>query len=149
MCSFLQGQVPCLYVPALYPKHQAQCLAKTRLNNVWWLGKKKNESLIDLMHIVLICCSPNCSFLFVCLYFRNFFFFSAEACEILFPQPGIEPISSSHMGAQTLNYWTTREVPQIVLVVKFYFPKHILSVSSKKPAVYFSVIPIAKNRSGK
>ena len=118
-----------------------------RLNNVLWPGKK-NESLIDLMHTMLICCSPNCSFLFVCLYFWIFFFL-AEACEILFPQPGIELIPSFTLGAQSLNYWTTREVPQIVLVVKFYFPKHILSASSEKPAVYFSVIPIAKKRSGK
>ena len=35
-----------------------------------------------------------------------FFFFGYEACGILVPEPGIEPVSP----AQSLNHWTTREV---------------------------------------
>ena len=32
------------------------------------------------------------------------------ACRILVPQPGMEPLPPT-LGAQTLNHWTTREVP--------------------------------------
>ena len=32
------------------------------------------------------------------------------ACRILVPQPGMEPLPPT-LGEQTLNHWTTREVP--------------------------------------
>ena len=50
-------------------------------------------------------------FLFLILIF---FFFLATACEILFPQPGIEPTPSA-LEAQSLTHWTPREVPYSLL----------------------------------
>ena len=34
------------------------------------------------------------------------------ACGILVPQPGIEPVPPA-LEAQSLNHWTTREVPRV------------------------------------
>ena len=43
--------------------------------------------------------------------FRGFFFWPHHAaCEILAPQPGIEPEPPA-LEVQSLNHWTTREVP--------------------------------------
>ena len=39
-----------------------------------------------------------------------FFFFFGAACEILLPWPGIK-LTSLALGAESLNHWTTREVP--------------------------------------
>ena len=36
--------------------------------------------------------------------------FSHQACRILVPQPGIEPVPPAP-GVQSLNHWTAREVP--------------------------------------
>ena len=44
-------------------------------------------------------------------------FFFATPCGILVPWPGIEPVRSA-MGEQSLNHWTTREVPTL----SFFFP---------------------------
>ena len=51
-------------------------------------------------------------FLFVCLFFGFFLIFWPRhtACRILVPRPGIEPAPPA-MKAQSLNHWTTREVP--------------------------------------
>ena len=38
-----------------------------------------------------------------------------EAYGILVPQPGTEPMSSAFQ-AQSLNHWTTREVPTMVIL---------------------------------
>ena len=119
-----------------------------RLNNVLWPGKK-NESLIDLTHTMLICCSPNCSFLFVCLYFRIFSFFGRSMWDLISPTRDWTYTLLPPWALRILTTGPQGKSLQIVLVVKFYFPKHILSVSSEKPPVYFSLIPIAKKRSGK
>ena len=44
------------------------------------------------------------------LHFSFFFWWHSVACRILVPQPGIEP-SPPAVEAQSLNYWTAREVP--------------------------------------
>lgn len=105
ICSFSQGQVPCLYVPALYAKHQAPSFAKT-IDSIMFCGlEKKNESLIDLMHTILICFSSNCSFLFVCLYFGIFFFFFwLKHVRSHFPNQELNPYPPPTLGAQSLNY---------------------------------------------
>ena len=46
----------------------------------------------------------------VVFFFHSFF----QACGILFPQPGIEPVPSA-LEAWSVNHWTTNEVPQRVL----------------------------------
>ena len=46
---------------------------------------------------------------------HNFFFIfwpCRTACEILFPQPGIEALPPA-LGAQSLNHWTAREVSNL------------------------------------
>ena len=43
-----------------------------------------------------------------------FFWLHSVACGILVPQPGIKPVPSA-LGAQSLNHWTAREVPQMVI----------------------------------
>ena len=47
------------------------------------------------------------SFLFL------FFWLHHEACRILVPQPGIEPVPPE-VEAQSLNPWTMGEVPEMV-----------------------------------
>ena len=42
-----------------------------------------------------------------------FFFFHAAACEISFPQPGIEPLPPA-VEVWRPNHWTTREVPNFL-----------------------------------
>ena len=46
------------------------------------------------------------------VYIRFFIFFwpRCTACRILFPQPGIEPVSPA-VEARSSNHWTTREIP--------------------------------------
>ena len=45
-------------------------------------------------------------------FFLSFFFWLRHtACGILFPRPGIEPVSPS-MEARSLNHWIAREVPK-------------------------------------
>ena len=46
------------------------------------------------------------------LFQMSLFFFLGAACRILVPWPGIKPVPPA-MEAQSLNHWTTREVPQI------------------------------------
>ena len=43
------------------------------------------------------------------------------ACSILVPQPGIEPVPPA-VEAQSLNPWTTREVPGKVLLMNHRSP---------------------------
>ena len=52
---------------------------------------------------------PSAFFFFnrILLYFVLFL---ASLCDILVPRPGIEPLPPA-LGVQSLNYWTTREVP--------------------------------------
>ena len=40
------------------------------------------------------------------------------AWEILVPQPGVEPAPPA-LEAQSLNHWTTREVPTLLCVIKY------------------------------
>ena len=50
---------------------------------------------------------------------NNFFFFflpCREARRILVPRPGIEPAPPA-VEAQSLNCWTTREVPEKKLII--------------------------------
>ena len=42
-----------------------------------------------------------------------FFCLTSMACGILVPQPGIEPVPPA-VKAQSLNPWTTREVPSLL-----------------------------------
>ena len=50
------------------------------------------------------------------LFNKNFFFSwpRCVACGILVPQPGIKPVPPA-VEVQSLNHWTTREVPQQTL----------------------------------
>ena len=42
-------------------------------------------------------------------------FFGSAGCRILVPRSGIEPMITA-VGAQSLNHWTTREIPKICLL---------------------------------
>ena len=56
----------------------------------------------------------------------GFFWLRYKACGMLVPQPGVEPAPPA-VEAQSLNHWTTREVPpQGVFVDKLLLP-HKLS----------------------
>ena len=46
--------------------------------------------------------------------------FGISSCGVwdLSPSPGIEPRPPA-LGAQSLNHWTIREVPQLILVINF------------------------------
>ena len=47
-----------------------------------------------------------------------FWFLGHEAYRILAPQPGMEPTHTPHTGRQSLNHWTTSEVPRFSLSPK-------------------------------
>ena len=58
---------------------------------------------------------------FLLLFLMNFiclFWLRRAACGSLVPLPGIEPASPT-VEVQSLNHWTTREVPHYLLMVKF------------------------------
>ena len=62
------------------------------------------------MDFVLVEKNRSC-ILFICLFVYLFIFrLHCVACGILAPRPGIEPMPPA-LGAQSLNHWTTREVP--------------------------------------
>ena len=48
-----------------------------------------------------------------------FWFFGHKACGILVPWPGIKPTNPA-MEMQSLNPWTTREVPRLVIALSFF-----------------------------
>ena len=52
------------------------------------------------------------SFKMPSIIFLVFFWPCHVACGILFPRPGIEPVPPA-VEAQSLNHWTTREVPKM------------------------------------
>ena len=66
---------------------------------------------------VLLKISSNDVFLCLC-YFFDHTMQDVRACGILVPRPGIQPRPSA-LGAQSLNRWTTREVPSPVLLTQF------------------------------
>ena len=50
---------------------------------------------------------------------KNFFFWpSCTVCGILVPRPGITPAPPA-LEAQSLNYWTAREVPTITVYILY------------------------------
>ena len=67
---------------------------------------------------------------------KKFFFLiyaHHEACGILVPQPGVEPMPPA-VEAWSLSHWTTREVPGV-----------LLSISKIKFSVYFLTIWISSS----
>ena len=54
-----------------------------------------------------------------CVWF-TFWFFGCESCGIWAPWPGIE-LTLRCVERQSLNHWTTREVPQINFKPSFYY----------------------------
>ena len=54
------------------------------------------------------------------VFFSFFFFLAARAYRILVPQPGIKPMTLA-VEAQSLNHWTTREVPLLSIFKYFCF----------------------------
>ena len=83
---------------------------------------------------------------FTLLVFFSFFFFWPHyaACGILVPRPGIEPVPPA-LGAQSLNHWTTREVPLYWLfITKHYlvFVTKFKDVYKVKPHVPLSSLPL-------
>ena len=50
------------------------------------------------------------------VFFFNFIFWlRCMSCGMLVPRPGIEPVPPA-LGAQSLNHWTTREVPAVLFL---------------------------------
>ena len=47
-----------------------------------------------------------------------FWFFGHEACGILAPQPGIKPTLPGWEGKVLTLYWTTREAPQELYILR-------------------------------
>ena len=73
------------------------------------------ENLYSFIRVSLIPSpsTPGSHFSTLCLY-ESDFFFGHPACGILAPQSGMELVSfdlKSIVEAQSLNYWTAREVP--------------------------------------
>ena len=60
------------------------------------------------------------------LFWGCFLLFGCIACSILVPWPGIKP-SPPAMEALTLNLWTTREVPTLVIFKGHYAPNDLIS----------------------
>ena len=53
--------------------------------------------------------------LLLLLFYKKLFWLRHAACEILVPQPGIEP-APPVLEAWSLNHWTSREVPAPLLL---------------------------------
>ena len=67
--------------------------------------------------IYLFCWYVLFSFLFsIRFFFPFFFFFGQEACRILVPRPGIEPLPPE-VEARSFDHWNTREVPHLFHVI--------------------------------
>ena len=84
------------------------------------------------------------SFISDCCFFCEFFF----VCEILVPQPRMEPVLPA-LGAWSPNHWTSREVPWLLFFESFIFflvnlRVYHFSWSVQKPIVsfvdYFSLL---------
>ena len=58
--------------------------------------------------------------MYVCIYLFIYFWPHRAACGILVPQPGIEPEPPA-LAMQSLNCWTTREVPRQGFWSNFFF----------------------------
>ena len=58
--------------------------------------------------------------LFVCLFWPHH-----EACGILAPRPGIEPVPSA-VKSRSLNHWTAREFPIISTLMALYLYQCVL-----------------------
>ena len=71
-------------------------------------------------HLSGISLSPFFNFILWLIYIATGFFIylvfghTVQHAEILVPQPGIVPVPPA-LGVQSLNHWTTREVPQVSL----------------------------------
>ena len=73
---------------------------------------KMGKILIKCFFACLGFLSP---FSIYCIFCFFVLFFDHVACGILVPQPGIEPMLPA-MKVQSLNHWTTREVPLVCCV---------------------------------
>ena len=78
-----------------------------------WLSDKIEFDFLQIKYISLE------HFGFCHLRTLSFFFFWPHwiTCGILLPQQGIEPA----LEAQSLNHWTTRGVPELSALLKFFF----------------------------
>ena len=61
-------------------------------------------------------------------HFFFFFLLHCASCGILVPQPGIEPVPLA-LEEQSLNHWTTREVPELDTFDSSVFKHYLLSAS--------------------
>ena len=105
ICSFSQGQVPCLYVPALYAKHQAPSFAKT-IDSIMFCGLEKKKWKSDWSYAYNTYLFFFKLFLFVCLFvfWDFFFFFWLKHVRSHFPNQELNPYPPPTLGAQSLNY---------------------------------------------
>ena len=73
--------------------------------NLWWGENSSDHNRpIGLFFLKLFI------YLFVIIFWPH-----RTACEILVPPPGIEPMSPA-VEAQSLNHWTAREVPGLLVL---------------------------------
>ena len=92
-----------------------------------WLQQWSTQYLIYLTYTSIYLTPSNTFLLFVCSSL-GFFGHNHKACRILALQPGIEPVPPA-VEAQSLNRWTTREVPQTGILKQ---NPHIHAISSIK-----------------
>ena len=59
-----------------------------------------------------------CSEVFFIIIIILIFWPCHVAWGILVPRPGIEPVPSA-LEAQNLNHWTIKEIPSLVIIIKF------------------------------
>ena len=105
--SYLKAKSLLLY--SLLPVGLVESVNKTSAAKVWPRCFSFNVYLIICLHFL----SPSLFFIvFLLLFYFYLFIFRTccVACEILVPQPAIEPLPPAS-GAQSLNHWTAREVP--------------------------------------
>ena len=120
------------------------CVHQTRFgqkNNMKWHGYVSNCSQIRIVFILIyffkfyyLKAIDGILFYSILFYYFILFYFifwlHCTACRILVPWPGIKPVPYA-LEVQSLNHWTAREVPRIVLnVCKFYIERRVEMESS-------------------
>ena len=126
--------------------------------NLHFLMANDAEHISMWLYAICVFFSVKClfmSFNHLKINYSNFIFFifglHLVACRILIPQPGREPVFLT-LGAQSLNYWTTREVPQSFSNSVVYFTVefwegfiHFMYLSFVEYVVYKYFLPICSS----
>ena len=104
---------------------------------------------VCILNIHKWCCRYPVSFFFslttnFSLIKKFFLFFGHTTCGILVPRPGIKPLPLALEG-QSLDHWTSREVPLTTILKTFYYAK-ISNIFKSRIGLWIPMYPSFKVR---